>query len=725
DTGELGDNVTGETTPTLTGTGTPGETVTLYADDAPVGTAIVDDAGNYSVTPDAPLAEGTPALTVTTTDPSGNESSPSAPLMLTIDETASTAPAAPTLDSASDTGAPGDNITGDTTPTLTGTGTPSETIKLYADGEVVGSTVVDLEGNYSVTPDAPLSEGTPALIVTTTDESGNESAPSAPLTLTIDETAPTSPVVPTLDPASDTGELGDNTTGDTTPTLTGTGTPGETVTLYADGTEVGTAVVDDAGNYSVTPDVPLAEGTPALTVTTTDESGNESAPSEPLMLTVDETSSAVPVAPTLAPASDTGAPNDNITSDTTPTLTGTGTPGETVKLYADGLEVGTTVVDDAGNYSVTPDAPLAEGTPALTVTTTDESGNESATSPALPVVIDATVPDSISIDGTIAVDNVVDSTEQQNVVISGQNGESGNTVEVTFTDGTTTLGPINTEVQLDGSWAIPDTDIGGLTNGDITVSVTETDLAGNVSTPVTTIFEKNVVESGSGGGDTITGGAGTDIINGLSDDDILDGGAGDDVINGGSDQDIILGGTGNDILNGGSKDDQIDAGDGDDLVNGGSGNDILNGQNGRDLLSGGSGSDLIYGGDGDDLLTGGSNDDILYGEAGQDLLRGSSGNDVLIGGTGDDLLFGGQGRDAFTYTRIDEFGDTIYDFEIVRDRIDLSGIFNGNASLGSNVIAQQNRNHTAILADTGSGMEQVALLLNVNADTLDNSNFIF
>ncbi|MEO1509863.1 MAG: type I secretion C-terminal target domain-containing protein, partial [Cyanobacteria bacterium J06633_23] len=69
--------------------------------------------------------------------------------------------------------------------------------------------------------------------------------------------------------------------------------------------------------------------------------------------------------------------------------------------------------------------------------------------------------------------------------------------------------------------------------------------------------------------------------------------------------------------------------------------------------------------------------------------------------------------------------DTIFDFEIVRDRIDLSAIFNGNASLGSNVIVQQVDNNTAILANTGSGMEQVAMLMNVTADKLDSSNFTF
>ena len=142
------------------------------------------------------------------------------------------------------------------------------------------------------------------------------------------------------------------------------------------------------------------------------------------------------------------------------------------------------------------------------------------------------------------------------------------------------------------------------------------------------------------------------------------------------------------------------------------------------LLDGCIGNDLLYGGLGADLLSGGSQNDTLYGEDDRDLLRGDSGNDILVGGADSDLLFGGQGRDIFRYEQADEFGDTIFDFEIVRDRIDLSAIFNGNASLGSNVVVQQTGNNTLLMADTGDGMQQVAMLLNVNAVTIDNDNFI-
>ncbi|MEO0769252.1 MAG: M10 family metallopeptidase C-terminal domain-containing protein, partial [Cyanobacteria bacterium J06649_4] len=101
-------------------------------------------------------------------------------------------------------------------------------------------------------------------------------------------------------------------------------------------------------------------------------------------------------------------------------------------------------------------------------------------------------------------------------------------------------------------------------------------------------------------------------------------------------------------------------------------------------------------------------------------LRGGSGNDTIIGGEGDDLLSGGQGNDIFAYTQVSEFGDVIQDFEIVRDRIDLSQITNGSASLGSGITTEQIGNHTAVFANS----DQVALLLNVNANTLDESNFV-
>ncbi|MGD1951153.1 MAG: hypothetical protein ACFB14_16100 [Leptolyngbyaceae cyanobacterium] len=40
------------------------------------------------------------------------------------------------------------------------------------------------------------------------------------------------------------------------------------------------------------------------------------------------------------------------------------------------------------------------------------------------------------------------------------------------------------------------------------------------------------------------------------------------------------------------------------------------------------------------------------------------------------------------------------------------------------MVVQQTGNNTLLMADTGDGMQQVAMLLNVNAVTIDNDNFI-
>ncbi len=59
-------------------------------------------------------------------------------------------------------------------------------------------------------------------------------------------------------------------------------------------------------------------------------------------------------------------------------------------------------------------------------------------------------------------------------------------------------------------------------------------------------------------------------------------------------------------LNGGNGNDTLSGGAGDDILNGGDGTDTLSGNNGRDLLIGGLGLDTLHGGNDDDLLIGGT-----------------------------------------------------------------------------------------------------------------------
>lgn len=61
------------------------------------------------------------------------------------------------------------------------------------------------------------------------------------------------------------------------------------------------------------------------------------------------------------------------------------------------------------------------------------------------------------------------------------------------------------------------------------------------------------------------------------------------------------------------------------------------------------------------------------GGAGADKLRGGGGNDVLEGGAGNDTLTGGFGSDIFRYVARSEKRDTITDFGVSSDKIQVVG----------------------------------------------------
>ena len=199
-----------------------------------------------------------------------------------------------------------------------------------------------------------------------------------------------------LQPASDTGASNtDNITSDNTPTLdialnpSGLN-PGDIVRLYDNGVEVGTATLTAAdiaaGKVSITTST-LLDGTHSLTAKTL------SSASAPLSININTVPPAAPSTPDLAPSSDTGASNtDNITSIKTPTFTGTGTPGDTISLFVDGVLAGTGVVDGNGNYSITPSSPIADGAHNITSQATNVAGLTGPASNPLSITIDSTPP---------------------------------------------------------------------------------------------------------------------------------------------------------------------------------------------------------------------------------------------------------------------------------------------------------------------------------------------
>ncbi|WP_329603645.1 cadherin-like domain-containing protein [Pseudomonas putida] len=87
----------------------------------------------------------------------------------------------------------------------------------------------------------------------------------------------------------------------------------------------------------------------------------------------------------------------------------------------------------------------------------------------------------------------------------------------------------------------------------------------------------------------------------------------------------------------------------DDTITTGAGNQILYGHAGNDSLSADAGDDQLFGGQGDDLLLGGDGNDVLIGDDGSDNLDGGSGYNQLIGGNGNDTLNLGTGASDSSY----------------------------------------------------------------------------
>ncbi len=483
DSGTLGDGITSDNTPTLTGTGTPGDTITVTdAAGNVIATAVVGAGGTWTATPTTALPDGLTTLAITATDPAGN-TGPAASLPLTIDTTAPAAPAA-VLASVSDSGTLGDSTTHDTTPTLSGTGTPGDTITVKdAAGNVIATATVAGDGTWTATPTTPLPEGTSTLAITATDKAGN-TGPATSLPITIDTTGPAAPAA-ALASVSDSGKLGDSTTTDTTPTLTGTGMPGDTITVKnAAGTVIATATVGTDGTWTATPTTALPEGVNALSVTATDPAGNTGAATA-LPITIDTTAPAAPAA-ALALVSDTGTVGDGTTTDNTPTVSGTGTPGDTITLKdAAGNVLATAVVAANGSWSATTPT-LPDGVNALSVTATDPAGNTSAPT-ALPITVDTSV-GAVSIAPTNGVGSIT-GTGEPGATLTLKDSATGLPV------GTVTVGP-------DGNWSVPLT--APLPDGTV-LSATQTDAAGNTSSPDTETINTAIPVLAPSNGSALTG----------------------------------------------------------------------------------------------------------------------------------------------------------------------------------------------------------------------------
>ena len=169
--------VTGDTTPTFIGRAEPGAEVEIFVDGTSIGTTTANGNGDFSFTPTAALAAGPHEAFVGATDAAGNDSPPSNTNGFVID---TDDPDAPVITSPAD-----GSSTTDPTFRVTGTAEPGSQVIILVDGEPVGSTVADENGEFAFTLPDGVSPGEHEIAAVAVDEAGNRSDVSPEVTVAV------------------------------------------------------------------------------------------------------------------------------------------------------------------------------------------------------------------------------------------------------------------------------------------------------------------------------------------------------------------------------------------------------------------------------------------------------------------------------------------------------------------------------------------------------------
>ena len=380
----------------ITGTGKAGDTITVYFEDNDIQigqSVVVDENGNWKVDcSDYNLHGGKRIYAIQSKDGVNSDRT-----YATINSRV----AAPTINDVTE----GDRF-------ITGKGEAGDTITVYfADNGVqIGqSVVVDQYGNWSVDcSDYTLRAGRRIYAI-----QSKNGADSEPVYATIKGEV----VVPTIN---------DVTTGDTA--ITGTGEPGDTITVYYEDNDVQIGqpvVVDDNGNWSIDcSDYNLRPGRTIYAVQSKDGMKSD------------------PVYTTIKDKENVTAPKINDVTEGDKYITGTGTAGDTITVY---LEDGDTqigqpvVVGDDGTWSVAVGRTVIyAGDRIYAIQSKDGVESEPTYT-------------TVKAKETVTAPKISDVTEGDKYITG--TGKAGDTITVYLEDGDTQIGqPI--VVNSDGTWSV-------------------------------------------------------------------------------------------------------------------------------------------------------------------------------------------------------------------------------------------------------------------------------
>ncbi len=419
---------TNDRTPMINGTlSVPlvrGEGLRIFNGATLLGSAKVNNSTKiWSYTPTLPTTPGSNySIVARVSDAVGNlgAASPSFDFVLDTTAPATTASITRLLD---DVGWIQGNVrsgghTDDVSPTISGFFSApleaGESLLIFNGTSLLGqATVNNTELTWSFVPNLSASGGTTySIVARVSDAAGNLGTASPTYRFRLDTSVPTATAAITAI-NDNVGSINGNvapggTTNDRTPTISGIlSSPlasGETLRIFADGTLLGTATVNNTTRtWSYTPTLPATSGTSySITARMVDAAGNLGAASEARTFTLDSTPPATTVAIT-AVTDDVGLIQGAVasgrrTDDATPTLSGTlSAPlldGEVLQVFRGSTWVGTASVNNtAQTWSFTPTLAATAGTSySFTARVADAVGNLGPVSNTRTFILDTTAP---------------------------------------------------------------------------------------------------------------------------------------------------------------------------------------------------------------------------------------------------------------------------------------------------------------------------------------------
>jgi len=472
----------------ISGTAEPRSSVALFDAGVAVGTTSADAAGLWSITTGV-LPEGSHSFSAVASDPAGNPGQPSAPPFVVVIDT--TPPATPRITGVVDDVAPnvGDvpngAVTNDRTLLVAGTADPLVAVRLFGNGQLLGSTTADAAGFWSITT-SPLAEGSCRLVATSLDDLGNESPASTPDSVVIVDSLATVPVIDSifddLDPATGSVSNG-GSTNDASLTLAGAAEPAAVVTVWNGSVVIGTATADAFGRWRLVTSA-LAGGSYAFTASAVDPAGNASGRSSPaFVVTIDLVAPAAPVIGGIVDESVVPArfvPSGGASRGAQLRLSGIAEPGAAVVVSSNATPVGTVTADAAtGAWSLLVTAG-GNGPRSFTAAARDAAANVGPASAPYTITVDSIAPAVPTISGVF--DDVGTATgrvpgggftNDTSPLITGT-AEPGSLV--TIFDGDSLIGTVTADAG--GKWSFTPS---SLANGQHSFTAVASDAAGNAS----------------------------------------------------------------------------------------------------------------------------------------------------------------------------------------------------------------------------------------------------